>query len=232
MDIHWGHYHKLRPAQIDDIRARVSVAYVPWGALEWHSYHNPIGLDGLIAEDLCTSLAKSVGGLVLPPVYVGTDTIKVGLGFPHSVEHSQQTVSDLCFQFCEQLAAEGFEVVIVVTGHSGAGHREALGTAVDKARVALPGTVFKLIPAFDPIEDIWRVNHAAEGETSLQIAVDSTLVDLSKLPQGRTATLEDDGVWGNDPASANQTKGEEIRALFVERCSGIVRDILKNIALG
>mgnify|MGYP006201188507 CR=1 FL=1 len=29
------------------VRAEAPVAYLPWGALEWHSYHAPIGLDGL-----------------------------------------------------------------------------------------------------------------------------------------------------------------------------------------
>ena len=228
MEKAWGFYHKLRPAQIESIRELHPVAYVPWGALEWHSYHNPVGLDGIIAEDLCASLAASVGGLVLPPVYVGTDTIKVGLDFPHSIEHEQATVTTLCYQYCQQLASEGFTAVVVVTGHCGAGHREALEVAVSKAEAEFSGTVFKLIAAFDPIEDVWRVNHAAEGETSLQMAIDDSLVDLSTLPNDRTASLEKDGVWGNDPATASSTKGESIRTLFVERCTPIINDLLKK----
>jgi creatinine amidohydrolase len=53
----WGRYENLRPAQIDAIRAQTPLAYLPWGALEWHSYHAPIGLDGIKAQELCEALA-------------------------------------------------------------------------------------------------------------------------------------------------------------------------------
>ena len=224
----WGQYHKLRPDQIETIRDEVSLAIIPWGALEWHSYHNPVGLDGMIAEHLAVALAQEAGGLVLPPVYVGTDTIKVGLGFSHTVEHDEETVRTLCYQFCSQLHAEGFRAVVVLTGHCGAGHRRALEEAVAKASAEFEGTRFRFIASFDPIQDSWAVNHAAVGETSLQMAVDSTNVDLSRLPKGRVADLEQDGVWGDDPSSATAESGLEITKLFVKACAPIVEDLLND----
>lgn len=229
-----GQYHLLRPDQIDAIKRNSPIAYVPWGALEWHSYHNPVGLDGLIAEHLCLALAANVGGLVLPPVYVGTDTIKSLKGFAHSVEHEASTVQTLCVELCRQLGDESFRLIVVVTGHCGAGHREALERAVTQCNEELRNeesaeTHVMLVPAFDPIADVWPVNHAADGETSLQMAADPRLVDLSKLPADRVATLDEDGVWGNDPSASTPNKGREIVRLFVERCGPDVRTRLENI---
>ena len=56
--MNWGFYELLRPAQIEAVREKAPIAYIPWGALEWHSYHNPIGLDGLKARGLCEALAQ------------------------------------------------------------------------------------------------------------------------------------------------------------------------------
>lgn len=221
---HWGRYEHLRPDQIEAIRARAPIAYLPWGALEWHSYHNPIGLDGLQAHGQCCALAQVTGGVVLPAVYIGTDTIKPFKGFPHSVEHRAATVQALCTEFLEQLTEEGFRVV-VVTGHCGAGHVAALRAAVD-AFTARMGRGALLVPSFEPMQDRYPSNHAARGETSLQLFFDPGLVDQSLLPADRTATLDEDGVWGEDPRLASAEEGARMLALFVERTLPLLHPLL------
>ncbi len=127
----WGFYERLRPDQIEAIRDRAPIAYLPWGALEWHSYHAPVGLDGLQALGQCRALAQATGGVVLPPVYVGTDTIKPFKGFPHTIEHRAETVRALCREFLSGLEDEDFRVVVIVTGHCGGGHVDALRETVE-----------------------------------------------------------------------------------------------------
>lgn len=224
----WGLYHKLRPAQIDAIKRVTPMAYVPWGALEWHSYHNPVGLDGLIADELCQGLAERMGGLVLPPVYLATDTIKVAHNFPHSVEISQSLVSSMCTELCQQLVEEKFKYIVIVTGHCGGGHRDALGDAVSAFQSAHPEITTILVPAFDPVQDTWAVNHAAVGETSLQMHAEENLVDLSLLPKERAPTLDDDGVWGDDPREATAAKGQQILNLFVDRTEQIIHRAIES----
>ena len=41
---------RLRPEQIDHALGRRPAIYVPFGALEWHGYQNPVGLDALKAH--------------------------------------------------------------------------------------------------------------------------------------------------------------------------------------
>lgn len=213
----WGAYELLRPAQIDAIRLRTPIAYLPWGALEWHSYHNPVGLDGLLAHGQCKALARRTGGVVLPPVYVGTDTIKPYKGFGHTLEHSAGLVGQLCREFLEQLVDEGFRVIVIVTGHCGGGHTDALRRTADAFAAAHPGVGLRVIPAFEPTQDVYPSNHAAHGETALQLLFRPGVVDLSLLPADRAPTLDDDGVWGADPRPATAEDGAAILDLFLER---------------
>jgi creatinine amidohydrolase len=207
----------LRPAQIEAIREATPIAYIPWGALEWHSYHNPIGLDGMQALGQCRALARETGGVVLPPVYAGTDTIKPYKGFPHSIEHGAETIRRLCAEFLNQLADEQFKVIILITGHCGGGHTAALQACVDIFSARSPDLRVKLIPSFAPMQDTYPSNHAARGETSFQLLYGADLVDLRQLPEHRVATLDEDGVWGEDPRLASREEGVAMERLFVAR---------------
>ncbi len=64
-------YHELRPAQLKRRREALPVAYLPLGTLEWHGLHNPLGLDGIKAEELSAFIAREVGGIVMPTLYWG-----------------------------------------------------------------------------------------------------------------------------------------------------------------
>lgn len=213
----WGCYETLRPAQIEIIRAASPIAYIPWGALEWHSYHNPIGLDGMQAHGQCKALARATGGVVLPPFYIGTDTIKPFKGFPHCIEHSAETVRRLCTEVISQLVDEQFKVLIVVTGHCGGGHTDALQAAIDPFSKDHTDITLRLIPSFGPTQDTYPSNHAARGETSYQLLYEPDMVDLGTLPADRVTTLDTDGVWGEDPRLSSAEEGAEIERLFVER---------------
>ena len=82
----YGNYSDLRPNEIEEILEKSPIAYVPWGALEWHSLHAPIGLDSVKAEGICKALASETGGVVLPAIPMGVNTIKPFKGFPHSID--------------------------------------------------------------------------------------------------------------------------------------------------
>ena len=222
----WGHFERLRPAQIDAVKAECPVAYLPWGALEWHSYHNPIGLDCIKALGLCEALAQHTGGLVLPPVYVGTDTIKPFKGFGHTLEHPVSTVEKLMLEFMEQLADEGFKVIVVLTGHYGGGHVDVLKSAAESFGKTHPGVGLYAFTDGEALDGDYPMNHAALGETSFQLLFAPECVDLSLLPEGREATLDQDGVWGDDPRKATADKGREMLAVFLRN---VVPEIEKLI---
>ncbi len=219
----WGEYARLRPHEIAEIMSRHPIAYLPWGAIEWHSYHNPVGLDGFISEAQCKALARRNGGLVLPVVFVGTDTIKPFKGFKYTFEHRPQTVSTLASELLAQLVEEGFKAIVLITGHAGGGHTDALAAAVDAFRAEHPEIGLLLYASFEPIKDRHPMNHAALGETSLQLLVDRETVDLALVPAGDPPTLDEDGVWGDDPRNASIENGETIMDDFVRTVSAEIK---------
>lgn len=212
----WGNYERLRPAQIDAIRSEHPIAYLPWGALEWHSYHDPIGLDGMKAHGLCTAMARQTGGVVLPPVYIATDTIKPLKGFKHTLEHGEETIKTLCREFLEQLADEGFKVLIVMTGHYGGIHKDAVVNTAKAFAAEHPDLKVWAFPDSEPLEGHFEGDHAAIGETSFQLLFDADLVDLSLVPPDRAPTLDDDGVWGDDPKEASAERGRRQLKAFLD----------------
>jgi len=66
-------YHKLRPRQVVERREACPVAYLGLGTLEWHGFHNPLGVDGLKAHGVACYLARRIGGVAMPPLYWGDD---------------------------------------------------------------------------------------------------------------------------------------------------------------
>lgn len=228
--VHWGRYEELRPDQIDAIRKQTPVAYVPWGALEWHGRHNPVGLDGLKAHGICVATARETGGVVLPTVFVGTDTIKPFKGFKHTLEHRRETVAALCEEYLSQLEDEGFRVLVVLTGHYGVGHVETLRAAARRFAAARPRLRVWMLDDSEPHQGHFPPNHAAKGETSYMMHLLPHTVDLSLLPADRQATLDDDGIWGEDARESSALFGRAELELIVRVMAAKIRQLLAEIA--
>jgi creatinine amidohydrolase len=215
----WGLYEQLLPAEIEGIFAHTPVAYLPWGALEYHGKHAAVGLDGLKAHGLCVELAKVAGGLVLPPVYVAANTIKEVKDLPHrrhSLNFREETLRLLAREHLEQLADEKFRVVFLLAGHVGQPHYDILKDEAAKFNAAQTATKVVATSETDLIsKDIVIVNHAALGEISFLMSLYPQCVDLSRLPKDREPTLADDAVWGPDPRPATAEKGRAYTAAFV-----------------
>lgn len=208
-DSHWGRYGDLRPSQIEAIRDFSPLAYVPWGALEWHSLHAPIGLDSTKAEGICMALAEKVGGVVLPPIPFGVNTIKPYKGFPHSVDTSAELAARIAAELCIQLADEGFKLVILFTGHYPPEHIDALEAGASEARKAYPeGHRFEVWADSQLLDGRYRADHAGATETSFQMHFVPGSVDLDALPD-RALSLDGDGIMGEDPRLASPQRGEE-----------------------
>jgi len=63
-----------------DFRQRISeapIAYLPLGTLEWHGEHLPLGSDGLQSFEFMKLLAREAGGIVLPKLFLGPDSVRV-----------------------------------------------------------------------------------------------------------------------------------------------------------
>ena len=211
----WGRYAELRPEQIASIREQSDIAFVPWGALEWHCQHAPIGLDSVKAEGICQAIAQRVGGVVLPAIPMGVNTIKPFKGFPHSIDFSGELVTEVAAAFCSQLADEGFRIVVLLTGHYPPEHVDALEVGACKAREAYPDIDFVVWADNELMGKAYKGDHAGATETSFQLLFDSSNVDLASLPN-RALTLDGDGVMGEDPRDASEERGRRQLAIAVD----------------
>lgn len=222
MPLH-GPYEQLRPAEIDAIINESGIAYLPWGALEWHSLHNPIGLDALKIHGLALDCAAVTGGVVLPVVYAGFQTMKPHAGFKHTIEVPAEVIAGLANAYFDQLADEGFRLLVLMMGHYGGEHVKALRfTAENWERYRAKGSPMRIwaFPEYEVIrDDGYSGDHAGAYETSLLMHYHPSLVDLSRLPAG---DLDGKalGLSGDDPRSkASAEYGKLLADLIVRRVS-------------
>lgn len=61
----------LHPEELRQRREAYPVAWLPLGTIEWHGKHMPLGVDGIIADELCLRAAREIGGIAFPPIYYG-----------------------------------------------------------------------------------------------------------------------------------------------------------------
>lgn len=133
-------YTHLTPTGFRARLTEAPIAYLPLGTLEWHGEHLPLGSDGLQSFSFMKDLAREVGGIVLPMLYLGPDMMRAegdkvlyGMDFWLSEEEGKMQMSaqqldgssywvpdELFHQIVDnsikQLARAGFRI-IVAHGH-------------------------------------------------------------------------------------------------------------------
>ncbi len=218
-----GVYAQLRPDQLE-ARMTTPVAYVPWGALEWHSFHLPVGLDGLVAEYIAQRAADCTGGVVLPPMYLPITTL------PHrfSISFRATTVRAVLDNLFEELARIDFRVVVLLSGHYAQGHELALIEAAEAA-IERYHLFVLAAPPMALVNDDY-LDHAGRWETAQLLAIYPELVDLRSLmraleayPTGHVADL---GILGDLPMSATAASGEVVIEQAVTAIDRWVRHLL------
>ena len=107
-------YEESRPEAMRAMIKESPVAYVPFGSLEWHGEHAPLGVDGLKAHALCEAAAERTGGVVFPTIYWGAfDTMP----FPFTFHFKKSGIRNLARETLKQLAGWNFKAIVLLTGH-------------------------------------------------------------------------------------------------------------------
>ena len=207
-------YEFAKPEDYHSAKQAAPIAYLAWGAHEWHGLHNPLGLDTLKAHGICLALCEQTGGVVFPPIYCGHQTMKPYAGFDATMEYTKECVQLLATETLEQLADEGFRVIVIVMGHYGPLQQAALKEVVSDFNAIQDNAVAWAFPDYEPIaaEGI-RGDHAGQTETSYMLLFHPESVDLSRLPQEGELDMMKDGVGGVDPRAGNASAEFGRRAL-------------------
>ena len=213
-------YSDLLPSEFRKRLEDRPIAYLPLGTLEWHGEHLPLGSDAIISEGLMVEAARSLGGIVLPPIHLGPDKSILnqehgqlqGMDFVSSSSPnrpldgycywvSEGFFSSLIDAILEQIRRIGFKAVFAD------GHGPSRSSWVHELEDREARFRLRLFGIENYAASGWRsqVDHAAKNETSLMMALKSELVDLSMLPTDRA--IWPIAVDGEDPRDSSSEHG-------------------------
>ncbi|MHB9131425.1 MAG: creatininase family protein [Armatimonadota bacterium] len=178
----------MRPAQLEAAGRRFPVVYVPFGLIEWHGRHLPLGNDALKAHGILVKCAEQFGGVVYPPVW-----FHAGFDQTHLVP--------VYTELFQRLKQTGFRVIIGVSGHNIDEQNDMINQAL--APVTADGTtagigLWEMTLSYGPESSS---DHAAKWETSNMQFFYPDRVDLAALGTGPLAPdmRPPDGIGGEDP---------------------------------
>jgi len=239
-------YERLTPTALESRREAAPIAYLPLGTLEWHGPHLPLGSDHLQSHALFTRLARRAGGVVLPPPFLGPDTMKVSGGSeyygmdihqkahpePIRLKGSAYWVPDGLFAeivdaVLKQIRRQGFRI-IVAHGH-GPSTRQIIDNreTLEERHDLKIFTVWRTGEERDPPTE-FQSDHAAANETSIMMALHPSLVRMDLLP-GDPAE-QPLGLIGKDPRThASPSHGQSIVDAHLERMEALLRRQLAEL---
>ena len=243
-------YEELTPKEFRVRIAKAPIAYLPLGTIEWHGEHLPLGADGIQSQEFLVMLAREVGGVVLPKLFLGPDRMQMldgrelyGMdicfkeaGAEHyyptrQLDGSAYWVNDSLYHsmidaILKQLSRAGFQIV-VGHGHGPSTHHFRTHAGEWEQKYSLKTFVCHGSEYDDEGLGL-MVDHAAMNETSLLMALRPELVQMDNLPQDPQIWPE--GVGGKDPrVHANRKLGQKAIKLQLERMKGILAGALKGL---
>jgi len=197
----------MTPGEVVEARAAAPVAFLPVGPLEWHGPHLPLGLDALHAQAVAAGAARETGGVVLPTLFAGTETVRprgggrqsigalgytgderiVGMDLPGNTVRSayfeESAFGITVREFVRALRSAGFELVVLANGHGAINHMRTLERIAeeesrDGCRV-WNHLVFLTGDADGP-------GHASREETAIGLALFPEAVRRDLLPPAGT----------------------------------------------
>ena len=212
----------MRPDQLEAAGRKFPVVYVPFGLIEWHGPHLPLGTDSLKAHGILVKCAEKFGGVVYPPVYFHD-------GFRQ--EHLVPVLTELF----TRLKRTGYRVIIGVSGHNVQGQIDMIDKALEP--VTADGTVTGT--------GLWEISlsqgpesgsdHAAKWETSDMMHFYPDLVDMDTLGDGpiNLDMKPPFGMGGEDPRKhASAEVGRRNVELASDAIGRKARELLASLPEG
>lgn len=218
-----------KPLELEQMIQESPIAYVPFGALEWHGEHNVLGVDSIKITEICKRVAAMTGGVLFPCVNYGSfNTMK----FPYTLHNPARPLKKLTRRIIKQIYEMGFRIIILLTGHYPGGQQKQIRKAARKISKKFDDCFAIGIPEQAVVSDLgYYGDHAAEWETSLMMAIDDKFVDLEKIELNLNfpERAARHGILGRDPfLNASKEKGENILKKIVERLSNTILEVEEN----
>lgn len=242
-------YEELTPPEFRQRLADAPIAYLPLGTIEWHGEHLPLGSDGLQSKAFMEILAQDVGGIVFPMLFLGPDRrqfiegkelygMDICFGKPddkhyytaRQLDGSCYWVPDSTFDILmnatlKQIQRAGFKILVA---H---GHGPSTGyvrSHIEEWEQKYELKIFHCWGKRDGKGLGIMVDHAAQNETSLVMAMRPELVQMVNLPADTSKWPV--GVGGKDPRIyASREFGQKAIDIQKKRMTKILKDALTEL---
>lgn len=161
---------------------------LPFGTVEQHGPHLPVGTDLFYAEHICSAVAERINGLVAPALPYGV--CRSMRNFPGTISLTPATLTAVVREVMEEYVRHGGRKFALITGHAEPAHMEAMRDAVLPLVNADPGRVVLAIGPYDFLDPIRRDadlvgtdGHAGSIETSEMLVVAEGMVRMDRIPR-------------------------------------------------
>jgi len=95
----------------------VEVAVVPFGAIEQHGHHLPLGTDWMIAKAVARGLAEKLNAFLLPAMPYGNS--REHMAFPGTITLRPSTLAAVLEDIVDSLRHHGIKRIVVFSAHGG-----------------------------------------------------------------------------------------------------------------
>jgi creatinine amidohydrolase len=232
------------------VRMAQRTCLIPFGVLEKHGEHLPLGTDDLCVRRLAERAVAREPAIVFPPFYFGQ--IHEAKQFPGTLAIRHDLMFALLENVCEEIARNGMNKIILLNGHGG---NELLVQYFTMSRLEKKRdyTLFTIrlgdymMPVLNDPE--WKKMtvtpfdyHGGEMETSLALAVRPDLVKRAAIPprgaQSRKRLSHLPPVmaaawwyadwpehYAGDARPATVQKGEFLLDRFADRVAAVIKAV-------
>ncbi len=226
---------------------------VPVGSIEEHGMHNPLGTDMLIARAVAKDVGEKVGAPVAPVMPIGN--ARNLMGFPGTAHIDPEILRQVMVQVCEAFIRAGAKRFLFINGHGGnvTALRFVANDLYEKYGVISTNSEWWTV--LPHIADIPCNDHGGHYETSMMMAVNEKIVDMSKaktLPRKQLTDkleweeglkfagasvpipipldkLTPQGNYGAPAEKANKALGEKMYSAYVDFCVGLAQELRKLV---
>jgi len=241
-------WHELRNPDLEALARSEATAILPFGAVEAHGPHLPLGTDGIIAEAMAREAARQLAGsgraaVVLPTLWYAPAPFADG--FEGTLTVRAESLVALVTDLARSLSRRGVGTLAFANAHFDPAQVGALRDAaaaigeLGRPRVVFPDLTRRALA--EQLGDEFRSGacHAGRFETSIVLTERPELVDraamasLPELPISLSAAIgrgersfEAAGLsraYCGDPAGATAREGRELVRRLGEILAAAVR---------
>ena len=215
---------------------------VPYGTVEAHGTHLPLGTDTLIMWEVVKEAVKLRPAFVMPPLHYGVCTSTAD--HPGTIGLTCETLSRVTKDIVRDGHRQGLRNFILISGHGGSLHVSAMKEAAEELTGELDGATIAALAVYEVlpkeaalIPETKNDSHAGEIETSLVLHLAPELVqgrakeEYPNLPKPIVARDKKKywpgAVWG-DPGKASKKKGEEFFKIMVKSVADFIGKVERH----